>query len=81
MLCFEATGCAALLLSHVGKYPQGMDGDETMLTYETGNNCLDQIAKCPVTWSDAKKMADKGRNRISKLYSKEQEWALFRTFL
>jgi hypothetical protein len=27
------------------------------------------------------KMADKGRNRISNLYSKERQWALFRTFL
>jgi hypothetical protein len=81
MRCFEAMGCGALLLSDAGKYPEGMDEDETMLTYETGGNCLDQIEECLDNWSDAKKIADKGRSRISDLYSKGHQWALFGTLL
>ena len=74
-------GCGALLVSDAGKYPEGMDGDETMLTYETGENCLDEIEECLANWSDAKKIADKGRSRISDLYSKNRQWVLFRTLL
>ncbi|WP_271551655.1 MULTISPECIES: glycosyltransferase [unclassified Bradyrhizobium] len=72
MRCFEAIGCGALLLSDAGKYPEGMDVGETILTYETGGNCLDQIEQCQANWSDVRKIAGKGRNNISDLYSKER---------
>jgi spore maturation protein CgeB len=59
MRCFEVMGFGAFLLSDAGKYPEGLDGDETMLTYETGENCLNQIEECLVTWSDAKRWLTK----------------------
>ena len=55
MRCFEAMGCGALLLSDAGNYPEGMDEDETMLTYETGEDCLDQIGERLANWSKTKR--------------------------
>ena len=81
MRCFEAIGCGALLVSDAGKYPEGMDGDATMLNYETGDDCLAQIEKALKNWSEARKKADRGRDRITELYSKQRQWALFEGLL
>ena len=81
MRCFEAIGCGALLVSDAGKYPEGMDGDATMLNYKTGDDCLAQIEKALKNWSEARKKADRGRDRITELYSKQRQWALFEGLL
>jgi len=81
MRCFEAIGCGALLVSDAGKYPEGMDGDATMLNYETGDDCLAQIEKALKNWSEARTIADRGRDRITELYSKQRQWALFEGLL
>jgi hypothetical protein len=81
MRCFEAMGCGALLLSDAGKYPDGMDAGDTMLSYETGNDCLAQIENALENWSEARKKADKGRDKTRDLYSKQRQWALFERLL
>ena len=78
MRCFEAMGCGALLLSDAGNYPEGMDEGETMLAYDSGEHCLDQIREALADWGKAKKIADNGRRRIGDLYSKERQWVLFK---
>ena len=35
MRCFEAMGCAALLLSDAGVYPAGMRDNDTLLVYSS----------------------------------------------
>jgi spore maturation protein CgeB len=77
MRCFEAMGCGALLVSDAGSYLEGMVADETIVTYETGRDCLDQIQRCLSDWTAAKKIADSGRRQIGDLYTKERQWALF----
>lgn len=77
MRCFEAMGCGALLVSDAGKYPEGMDRNETISTYESATDCLVEIEKCLNNWRDVKRKADRGRCRIRDLYSKERQWALF----
>jgi spore maturation protein CgeB len=54
-----------------------MVAGETIVTYETGRDCLDQIQRCLADWTAAKKMADNGRRQIGDLYTKERQWALF----
>ena len=81
MRCFEAMGCGALLVSDAGKYPEGMDADATMLSYETGSDCLAQIENALKNWSEAGKKADRGRDKIRDLYSKQRQWALFEGLL
>ena len=79
MRCFEAMGCGALLISDAGDYSEGLVGGETMVTYESSENCRDQIRECLADWSAAKKIADNGRGRIRDLYSKELQWTSFNT--
>jgi hypothetical protein len=81
MRCFEAMGCGALLLSDAGNYPEGMNAGETIVTYGSGEDCLDQIQARLTDWNDAKRIADNGRSRIADLYSKDRQWALFKTVL
>jgi Glycosyl transferases group 1 len=81
MRCFEAMGCGALLVSDAGKYPEGMDADATMLSYETGSDCLAQIENALKNWSEARKKADRGRDKTRDLYSKQRQWALFKRLL
>jgi hypothetical protein len=81
MRCFEAMGCGALLVSDAGKYPEGMDAGATMLSYETGSDCVAQIENALKNWSEARKKADRGRDKIRDLYSKQRQWALFERLL
>lgn len=81
MRCFEAMGCGALLLSDAGKYPDGMDAGDTMLSYETGSDCLAQIENALKNSSEARKKADRGRDKTRDLYSKQRQWALFERLL
>jgi Glycosyl transferases group 1 len=81
MRCFEAMGCGALLLSDAGKYPDGMDADATMLSYETGSDCLAHIENALKSWSEARKKADRGRDKTRDLYSKQRQWTLFERLL
>jgi hypothetical protein len=77
MRCFEAMGCGALLISDAGNYPEGMTADETIVTYETSGDCVDQIQRLLADWTAARKIADNGRRRISDLYSKDRQWNSF----
>jgi Glycosyl transferases group 1 len=77
MRCFEAIGCGALLVSDAGNYPEGMVEGETMVAYGTSGDCVEQIERCLTRWSGAQTIAEHGRGRISDLYSKDRQWALF----
>jgi hypothetical protein len=81
MRCFEAMGCGALLLSDAGKYPEGIDRSATMLTYDTGADCVAQIESSLLNWNERKSRADKGRSKIRQLYNKEVQWAQFEKLL
>jgi hypothetical protein len=81
MRCFEAMGCGALLLSDEGNYPEGMDGRQTISTYESGIDCVARIEDSLNNWVETKKKADRGRNKISDLYGKERQWVLFERLL
>lgn len=81
MRCFEAMGCGALLISDAGHYPEGMAANETIVTYETSGDCLDQIRQRLADWTNAKKIADNGRRRIVDLYTKERQWISFKAIV
>lgn len=80
MRCFEAMGCGALLMSDAGHYPVGMDS-ETIVTYDGGSDCLAKIETSLNNWTEMKAAAERGRAAVRDLYSKEQQWALFRSLL
>ncbi|WP_245328606.1 glycosyltransferase [Bradyrhizobium sp.] len=80
MRCFEAMGCGALLVSDAGRYPGGMDS-ETIVTYAGGSDCLAQIETSLNNWTEIKAKAERGRAAVRDLYSKQQQWALFRSLV
>lgn len=77
MRCFEAMGCGALLLSDAGNYPFGMRNEETMVTYDGAQDCLERIDRCLDRWPEPKEISDRGRSKVGELYDKERQWALF----
>ena len=68
MRCFEAMGCGALLVSDAGNYPEGMVADETIVTYQTSEDCLNQIRRSLADWTAAKQIADNGRKPDHAIY-------------
>jgi hypothetical protein len=81
MRCFEAMGCGGLLLSDEGVYPEGMVRDETIVTYDNSEDCLDKIRASFGDWNQAKAVADNGRSQMGKLYSKERQWESFQSLV
>jgi hypothetical protein len=77
MRCFESMGCGGLLLSDEGLYPEGMVPGETIVTYNTSENCIDKIRKGLGDWNEAKAVAGKGRSQMSEIYSKSRQWSQF----
>jgi hypothetical protein len=77
MRCFEAMGCGALLVSDAGSYPEGMRAGETMETYDSAEHALDIISESLRAWPRSAELAARGRNRISKIYSKSLQWSRF----
>lgn len=81
MRCFEAMGCGALLVSDAGRYPDGMDPGQTIVTYETGNDCVTQIENSLRDWNEMKAKAARGRRVVGDLYGKVRQWTLFENLL
>jgi len=77
MRCFEAMGCGALLVSDVGNYPDGMKAGVTMETYGTAEQASDVISKCLDNWPRSSEVAARGRDQVSKIYSKSLQWKNF----
>jgi glycosyl transferase family 1 len=70
MRCFEAMGCGALLVSDVGNYPDGMKAGVTMEIYGSAEQPSAVISKCLDNWPRSSEVAARGRDQVSKLYSK-----------
>ncbi len=77
MRCFEVMGCGALLLSDAGNYPAGMQGGETMLTYDSPQNMVDRIMAALEDVATRQGIAQAGHAMIRDRYSKEAQWRRF----
>jgi hypothetical protein len=77
MRCFEAMSCGALLLSDAGVYPDGMENDVTLVTYESAADSLEQISALCRNPERRLRIAAAGHDLMKKRYSKEQQWAAF----
>jgi Glycosyl transferases group 1 len=63
MRCFEAMECGALLLSDEGNYPEGMDGRQTISTYESGIECVARIEDSLNNWVETKRKPTEGETK------------------
>jgi len=77
MRCFEAIGCGALLLSDAGNYPRGMSAGLTMETYDSAQQAVTRALACLNNSAVAEKMAARGRDEVTKIYSKPSQWREF----
>tara|TARA_B100000686_G_C16766508_1_gene962182 strand:- start:1000 stop:2109 length:1110 start_codon:yes stop_codon:yes gene_type:complete len=77
MRCWEAMGCGACMLGTEGLYPEGFIAGEN---FETFNSIADLKMKIDSLLSDNDRrldIANKGKEMISKVWSKERQWIDF----
>ncbi len=77
MRCFEALGGGALLLSDAGNYPEGMTDGETIVTYSSPEQAVEQIRTLLAASGERTRIAQAGHEMVSTRYSKEVQWKRF----
>lgn len=78
MRCWETMGCAALMVSDVGAYPEGMANDVTMITYDSPASAALKIAEMLNEPEHLRSVAENGHNMISTNFSKDAQWLQFK---
>ena len=78
MRLYEAIGCGAFLISEKGCYPEGFVPDEDFYTYTDSKSLFEQIERVLSDWEVHSKIAERTRLKISNLYSKKNQWELFK---
>ena len=78
MRCFEAMGCAALLLSDAGLYPTGMQDGKTLLAYSSPSQARELVERVLTDWSCYQEVARRAHRMVRALYSKEHQWREFK---
>jgi hypothetical protein len=77
MRCFEAMGCGALLVSDVGRYPEGMIENETMASYVSMEDLIPKLRKLIAARQNLSELALNGYQMLREQYSKQQQWNRF----
>lgn len=77
MRCFEALGSGALLLSDEGNYPDGMRNGETIVTYNSPAQAIEQVTSLLQDPGKRLSIARAGHKMVSTCYSKEAQWKRF----
>ena len=81
MRCFEATGCGALLLTDVGRYPDGFVNGETMVTYSSTQEIPERVKTLIKDTSLSTSIAKAGYAMVRDRYSKQRQWAAFQALI
>jgi glycosyltransferase involved in cell wall biosynthesis len=81
MRCFEALGCQALLLSDEGNYPEGMQDGQTMATYSSPEQAVQQVKALLEEPEKRLSRARAGHEMVSACYSKEIQWKRFEALI
>ncbi len=74
MRCFEAMGCGALLVSDEGNYPPGMTTGTTLESYGSPEIAARTISEALKNWPRSAEIAARGRNELSRIYTKSRQW-------
>lgn len=77
MRCFEAMGCAALMVSDYGRYPDGMRPGENLVTYSGPGDVANILQRALANPEQSRELAQEGARMMRHLYSKEKQWAEF----
>lgn len=77
MRCFEAMGCAALMISDAGNYPAGMNDKESMITYDSAAEAVSHIRRLIADTPMRERIAKRGHDVMQTIYSKTLQWQAF----
>jgi glycosyltransferase involved in cell wall biosynthesis len=77
MRCFEALGGGSLLLSDEGNYPEGMTDGETIATYRSADDVVEQVKAFLDAPQRRLDIARRGHDMVSTRYSKDVQWKRF----
>jgi spore maturation protein CgeB len=77
MRCFEALGSGSLLLSDEGNYPEGMKDGQTIATYSSPEQAVEQVKRLLEDSEKRLSLARAGHQMISVRYSKQVQWKRF----
>ncbi len=77
MRCWEALGCAAAMVSDIGRYPAGMTDGETVLMYRNSAEAVFLIEALLDEPARLASLAAAGNTMIRSRYSKKQQWQDF----
>jgi hypothetical protein len=78
MRCFEALGCGAVMVSDVGRYPDGFVDGNTMLTYREAADAASVIDGVLAHWSTrGREIATTGWRMVTERYSKDDQYRSF----
>lgn len=77
MRCFEAMGCGAAMISDAGHYPSGMVDRETMVTYASPAEAVQQIRALLRDEESRSQIALNGYHLMKTAYSKSEQWKAF----
>jgi hypothetical protein len=80
MRCFEAMGCGAMLLSDVGRYPEGMNPGQNLLTWSEPQHAVGQIRSLLKNNEQRESIAEAGQKMIAEHYAKSCQWDDFVRF-
>lgn len=81
MRLFEAIGLGAFLISEEGIYPDGFNPGEDFYTYRDADGMFGQIERVLGDWPRHAAVAERTRQKIASLYSKERQWRDFKSFV
>lgn len=77
MRCWEALGCAAVMLSDEGSYPAGMQAGRDFETYANSDDVVRKIHRILADYGAWQKMGEQGRRVVSTAFSKAVQWSAF----
>lgn len=81
MRLFEAIGLGAFLISEEGNYPAGFSPGKDFYTYRDAREMFEQIERVLEDWPQHAAIAERTRQKISSLYTKERQWRDFKLFI
>jgi hypothetical protein len=77
MRCFEAMGCAAVMLSDDGIYPEGMHPERHFVTYRDPTEAVAKATEILEHWPRYEDLGRRAHASVRQHYSKERQWDAF----
>jgi hypothetical protein len=75
--CFESMGCGCTMLTDRGQYPEGMNDDETMVTYADTSDAVTQARYLLTKDAQSRQIGRQAHRVVALRYSKQRQFQDF----